>query len=151
MTFDLFHVAQFGAAVIQLSHLHTVLSGKAQCRLGGVAVGIKRRGDRWPVNILHPIRLLGGQCLHQHRQAPGGGIGVHLGVWQAGAFQAADNACAKTLRQLIECFGRQLFGAQFHQKILCAHAASSCASFASTSSRRLASAMGKPSLARAFR
>ncbi len=140
---------QFRAALVDLAQLDAALLGEAKGRLGRVTFSVKSGLTRRAVEVDAAVRLLGFQRGQQHGQAAWRGIDFFCGEFQAGALQAFFDTGQERVGQGIECLGRQLFGAQFNQKILSTHCAAS--SLANTSSRRSGVAIGKPSLARAIR
>ncbi|MNF05853.1 hypothetical protein D3C80_2056790 [compost metagenome] len=59
--------------------------------------------------------------LHQYREATRSGEYLRLGVAQAGGLEALFDAAEEGGTQGFQGLGRQLFGAQFYQEILCTH------------------------------
>ncbi|MDT4843052.1 hypothetical protein FQZ97_769700 [compost metagenome] len=140
---------QLGSTLVDFGQLDATFLGETQRRLGRVAVGIESSLHGRAIEVHRTIRLLRGELLDQHRQAARRGVIAHLAVAQSGGFQAFFDTGEKRFAKGFQGFWRQLFGAQFYQKIVRTHSAAS--SLASTSSRRSGAASGKPSLRRACR
>ena len=136
--------------MVDLSQADTTLAGKALGGLGRVAVGVECRLQRRAIELSGAVRLLGCQRFDQHGQAARRGVVAGFGVAQTGVLQAAFNPGQKGFGQFLQGLGRQLFGAQFNEKILRLHYSASF-SLASTSSRNSGVAIGKPRRARASR
>ena len=140
---------QLRAAGVNLRQVDAALLGETQGGLGRLAFGIEGGLHGRAVEVDAAIRLLAGQLLNQHGQTPRCGIDACAAVAQASGFQALLDAAEEGLAEVFQGFRWQLFGAQLNQEIVRTHSAAS--SFANTSSRRSAGAIGKPSLARACR
>ncbi|MNF80455.1 hypothetical protein D3C84_627000 [compost metagenome] len=140
---------QLRPAAVDLGQVDAAFLGEAQRRLGRITVLVEGRLQRRAIEVLGAIGLLFFELLDQHREAPRRGVVAHLAIAQAGGLQAFFDAGEEGLAQAVQGFRRQLFGAQFYQKIVRTHSAAS--SLASTSSRRSGAASGKPSLRRACR
>ncbi len=147
---DVLYEAQLRTTLVDLGQADTALAGKAFGGFGRVAVGVKRRLYGRAIELGGAVGLLGCQRLDQHGQAARRGVVAGLGVAQTGVFQTSFNPGQEGFGQLLQGLGRQLFGAQFNEKILRLHYSASF-SLASTSSRNSGVAIGKPRRARASR
>ena len=140
---------QLGATLVDLAQLDTALLGKAEGRLGRVAVLVEGCLHGRSVEIDGAVRLLAGQLVDMHGEAARRSVVAGALIAQAGGLETLFDASQEGFAEALQSLGWQLFGAQFNQEIMCTHSAIS--SLASTSSRSSGVAMGKPSLARASR
>ncbi|MNQ85845.1 hypothetical protein D3C85_1010210 [compost metagenome] len=70
---------QLRAALVDLLEVDAALAGEAQGGLGRLAFGVEGGLDRRAVEVDAAVGLLGGQLLHQYRQAARGGEYLSLG------------------------------------------------------------------------
>ena len=106
---------------IKLVRCHAQGGGEAGQCPGGVA-GIVERSFHGRAAFFHRfVRLSVFQVPYPDGKPAWCGKSFHFAELNTGLFQAIGNATGKRVRQWLEGLGRQLFSAQFDQKILFCH------------------------------
>ena len=143
-----------GIFLLKVGKRDPIGTGKTECRLAGIALGVVSGSHSRPFAFKVLVRLGGIQTGNQQRQTTGGSKRFAAVKADLRFFQPGNNALGERFAKGFQRLWRQLFGTQLDQKVggiavnSSSHYFSSCASCARTSLRIASSAMGKPSACR---
>ena len=101
----------------QLGNFFADRTGEAQCCTGGLTLAVKSSFHRRATAFLVLIRLSGGNIAEKHGQAAGTGVRAAACGLETDLvlFQAGAHCAEKSIPDVIQCLGRQLFTPQLDQ------------------------------------